>query len=160
MSKKNFTHSNPTFQKLIDQGERLRSGMLSLLENRPSQYRSDDSFRERTDDLNYEVQRWINEVVTIVGAFTVHPTSSFQSTANSMIAALFHEEQQDPKRVLNIYTDQVLSWISSAVDPVSLPSWVNPTRSLSSPLVAHEPNTAFILMWMDPTRLTFRRFGG
>lgn len=167
--------ANPKLQALVDQGESLKTRILTLIENWPLDEqnifcdlkKTSLDHQKKVKKLERDVLRWFNTIkIRIlpqqIGNYEEYLPALVKETLQ-IISELpgpvcrtsdFIEEQrmrliQEAIRTRLIKTmDEGIALIMTAPDdvPPSLSS------AASESQVSHQPNTAFILMWMDPAK--------
>ena len=143
------------FKSLYEDGEALQQRIKDHLAQAPKQQdgaypeieKCDRSVRDRAEELIKETERWVNSIKAFVLPHVLTITEHDATILLHELKWLIHLQYAPEKapQPLSTAFGTMLRIIETAPSP--MPSQTHSAQGLTT---AHTPNTAFILMWMDP----------
>jgi len=152
---------DPTLVTLITKGERLKGEILDCIQGWPKY--PDGKFwaskilpeelREKHKTLRIDFQRWINTAALKMQTVITYDSDPVALTGHNVRKSLEDLGTAFGTRSLESIQEQLGQGINTVLELLC----TVPEASLTPPSVpvqvtSHQPNTAFILMWMDPNR--------
>ena len=151
---------NPAFQELLESGQALREDVNLFLKKWGNQAHNSKSpnrtFWKQAQEQKVKIRSWFNLLDRNLLPVILYERRHLNHTLSRVLEWVTFQESDlegEPYPVYGKYAqdqinkamDEVLTLILSV--PPNSPSLGGTTSSAS---VTHKPNTAFILMWMDP----------
>jgi hypothetical protein len=143
-------------KELYDEGMKLKDDALRLLDEWPKRANStelDDSnevYNGKAEEKITDIRRWFNSLTIQVLPYTVYGKDYLLNNLGRIEEYLRHPNYTGSlalqKTSIIVIMDRAISLIESL--PASL-VMSQPTQQLQQ--IKHTPNTAFIMMWMDPS---------
>jgi hypothetical protein len=140
------------FQKIYDDGRNLLERILKFLNERPldesSYFIKQPEIEEAMNDLGMDTQRWFNALAVEVLPYTIYDKRYLSDTLDGVLKVIRLKDGDinTSKINLNRRMNRVLSLIKG------LPFSFDTNQPIHQPQqIKHTPNTAFIMMWMEPS---------
>jgi hypothetical protein len=120
------------------------------LENRVERAFLDTNYSKKVDDKLIAIRRWFNAFGTPILTYTVYNKEALVVFVQHLNRVFEDVDDFFTVKKAKAEFDGLMSHALSLLEALPVPL-VGPQSTLQSQQIKHTPNTAFIMMWMDPS---------